>query len=398
MLIKDGKRYFGDREVIFVEDREALLQSLWDDPETRVLSRDRFYRSLIAPKYVGISVKDVDKFLKEHEAYQLSKRLTKGGTIKPIIETEPNGRWQIDLIDMGSDPKVIYANKRYCWIMTVIDVFSRYLFALPLKNKEATTTKAVLEALFKSGFKPRKIQSDNGKEFLGEYADYCEEQGVKLIHSRSHTPQSQGLVERTNQTLKRLLHMHEVETGSVVWVDILPSVIRSYNNTFSDQIGCTPNEAYHEKDPKKLQKIREIDRITKHSRIVKHPDDISAGTRVRLSLLLDAKERKERAGFGRHITNWSKEVYTVNRVNRHRNGFSATTYTLKEKPGVYYRHQLQPIPERLVPGKRAETAAVPVAKGKIVGLKEGARKKLVEVEDVPVVRLDRKKKKFFDEK
>jgi len=58
------------------------------------------------------------------------------------------------------------------WILTVVDVFSKYLWARPLKNKSAEEVKEAFSCIFKER-RPIVLQIDNGKEFkntvLGNY-------------------------------------------------------------------------------------------------------------------------------------------------------------------------------------------------------------------------------------
>ena len=80
----------------------------------------------------------------------------------------------------------------------------------------------------------------------------------------------------------------------------------------------------------------------------------------------------------KHV-NWSKSVFRVKKVNRHRGTTSATTYTLVDKAGVYYRHQLQPIPDDLISGKSLPSKAKKTkdkVKSKVIGLKEEQGKHL----------------------
>ena len=70
--------------------------------------------------------------------------------------------WQIDLVDVS----VLAAhNDGYKYILTVIDVFSKFSWALPLKNKTGTTLTKAFSTILQS-VKPTFVQSDKGTEFL----------------------------------------------------------------------------------------------------------------------------------------------------------------------------------------------------------------------------------------
>ena len=73
-------------------------------------------------------------------------------------------RWSIDLADM-IDYKIL-KNKSYRYIFIVMDNFSKYLWAIPLKNKYSQTiTNEISNILSTSKRKPLKIESDRGTEF-----------------------------------------------------------------------------------------------------------------------------------------------------------------------------------------------------------------------------------------
>jgi len=84
-------------------------------------------------------------------------------------------------------------------------VFSKFLVAVPIKNKEASTiTEHLLKDVFKILGPPMILQSDNGKEFVARIVtEICGALNITIRHSRPHYPQSQGQIERLNQTVGR---------------------------------------------------------------------------------------------------------------------------------------------------------------------------------------------------
>jgi len=56
--------------------------------------------------------------------------------MKPVVSREPWTHLQIDLIDFHEFADV---NDNYRWLLTCVCTFSKYLVAVPMKNKEATT-------------------------------------------------------------------------------------------------------------------------------------------------------------------------------------------------------------------------------------------------------------------
>jgi transposase InsO family protein len=61
-----------------------------------------------------------------------------------------------------------------------------------------------LEKIFLIEGQPERLHCYNGKEFMGEVQQLCQ-RNIQIIHGRPYHPQTQGRVERVNQTLKTKL-------------------------------------------------------------------------------------------------------------------------------------------------------------------------------------------------
>ena len=69
--------------------------------------------------------------------------------------------WAADLADMSAFSK---DNKGFKFLLLVIDIFSKYGWIIPLKNKEGLTVANALKSIFEER-KPEKLWTDKGKEF-----------------------------------------------------------------------------------------------------------------------------------------------------------------------------------------------------------------------------------------
>ena len=112
-----------------------------------------------------------------------------------------NDQWQIDLVEMQ---KVSKFNNGYRYMLSCIDVFSRYARVEPVKNKTGqVVAKAMNNLLLKE--KPNIIQSDQGKEFYNiHFKDLLKKYNIKHISVKSQF--KSALVERFNKTLKSRLY------------------------------------------------------------------------------------------------------------------------------------------------------------------------------------------------
>ena len=100
----------------------------------------------IASQYIGVSRKDVAQVLKQMELKQL-KRPIIAREIKPIITTAPMEYLQMDLLDfsrLGYDKW----NNGFRYVLNVIDIFTKYLWSFPLKNKSTSVVAFNLQNLF----------------------------------------------------------------------------------------------------------------------------------------------------------------------------------------------------------------------------------------------------------
>ena len=167
------------------------------------------------------------KWLRTQPTYSLHKPFRKRFPTRKYKTSFINDLWQMDLMEM-----IPYAsiNKGYRYILTCIDVFSRFARAQPLKTKNAKDVSAAISQIFKTSSPPRHVQTDLGKEFYNK--------DVQLIfkkHSINHyTVYSQfkaALVERFNRTLREKLNRYFTHKGKKTWYNILPTIIDTYNHT-----------------------------------------------------------------------------------------------------------------------------------------------------------------------
>ncbi|KAF9752809.1 Gag-Pol polyprotein [Nosema granulosis] len=161
-----------------------------------------------------------------------------------ITALRPMERLQIDLIDMR---RYKDSNDQFSWILTIIDVYSKYAWAFPLLSKTSSEISKTLESLFYMLGPPQILQSDNGKEFINaDMKGLCDRFSISYKHSSPRHPQSQGQVERFNQTLTRYLqkHVFQEEMAENVsgkqWKKHLLKVVYDYNLAKHSATNKTP--------------------------------------------------------------------------------------------------------------------------------------------------------------
>ena len=134
-------------------------------------------------------------------------------------------------------------NKGYTYIFIIIDKFSKYLWAIPLKNKNSQTiTNEFSNILFTSKRSPVKLESDRGAEFYNSiFQNFLKS---KIIHQYSRfTDKRPSIAERVIRFKRNLLKKSVFLKGNADWLSELPSVIKQYNNTIHSSIKMTPFQA-----------------------------------------------------------------------------------------------------------------------------------------------------------
>ena len=101
-------------------------------------------------------------------------------------------------------------------ILTLQDVFSRFLLLRPLSRKKSTVVAHELMNIYRENGPPKILQCDNGGEFKGNTKRACKDVGGKIVNSRAYHSQSQGKVERSHRTLRDKIRFDMLKRGSPV--------------------------------------------------------------------------------------------------------------------------------------------------------------------------------------
>ena len=170
-----------------------------------------------------------------------SKAPKKNYPTNKIVYNHIDEIWSIDLADF-SDYKTSN-NKGYRYNFIIIDKYSKYLWAIPLKNKYSQTiTNEFSNILTTSKQKSVKIESDRGTEFYNSiFQNFLKSKNIH--HYSRFTDKGPSIAERVIRTVRNLLQKPVFEKAKADWLSELPSVIKQYNNTIHHSIKMTPIQA-----------------------------------------------------------------------------------------------------------------------------------------------------------
>ena len=153
-------------------------------------------------------------------------------------------RHQIDLVSM-KDQAIEYQGTVYRYILTVQDIFSRFLWLRPMSRKKSSVVAHELMTIYREHGPPKILQCDNGGEFKGNTTTVCKKIGIKVINSRAYHPQSQGKVERSHRTLRDKMRYDMLKEGTN-WVKNLPKYQSIINDEVKQELaGRSPFQIYY---------------------------------------------------------------------------------------------------------------------------------------------------------
>jgi transposase InsO family protein len=159
---------------------------------------ERLYEDVKKEGRVALSREEIREWLMKQDAYTLHKPMRRHFKRNRVIVGGIDQQWQMDLAEMQSTQKF---NDGYRYLLVCIDVFSKYAWVVPLKNKTGPTLVEAFKVILRSGRKPEKIMTDQGTEFLNRhFRALMKEEDIELYNTYNETKAS--IVERLIRTLK----------------------------------------------------------------------------------------------------------------------------------------------------------------------------------------------------
>ena len=123
----------------------------------------------------------------------------------------PNQQWQADLVDVSRLKKT---NDGTSFLLTIINVFSKRAWCMPLKNKSAVSLVAAFAPLL-GNKAPITLQTDKGSEFLNRALQKLLKE-YRVHHFATHNEETKAsIVERFNRSLKIRTLFHKETIGSI---------------------------------------------------------------------------------------------------------------------------------------------------------------------------------------
>ena len=206
----------------------------------------------------GISENLVKNALLDNSAYTRFIRPTHIENFRFVTSNFVDEIWNADLSEWGANnrmySKQMVQNDGYVYILHIIDLFSRYVWLFPLKDKEGKTVADCFMSLAKDGLIPRKLWIDRGKEFYNKSMDYyCNKYGVERYST--DTNRKSAVAERNIRSIREIIFKYFEDRNTQRWIDILDKVADVYNNRHHRLLNMSPTQA---REPENFNEVYSI--------------------------------------------------------------------------------------------------------------------------------------------
>jgi hypothetical protein len=249
---------------------------------------------------------------------------------RPVVKRFPKRRvyvkgiddiWAADLADMQAFAEY---NNGVKYLLTVIDVFSKYGWIVPLKQKTGIAVAAAFETILMSGRKPGKVWVDKGKEFYNKNVR-------KLFQLYSiENDEKSSVIERWNRTMKDKMYKYFTANSTRKYIDVLGDMVARYNNARHSSIKMTPIEASKQQNESTVYRNLYPD-INDEPPVHK----LAIGDKVRIT-------KKKRTFEKGYTARWTEEMFTISQLQyTNPPTYKITDYNGEEIEGSFYEQELQ---------------------------------------------------------
>ena len=261
----------------------------------------------------------------EQLAEELNKSIIKKFKNRKVYSVYKNYIWAADLTDMQLISKF---NKGFRFLLCAIDIFSKYAWIFPLKDKKGMSIANAFQSILnKSNRKPNKIWADKGSEFYNSHLKkWLKHNNIEMYST--HNEGKSVVAEAFIKTLKNKIYKYMTSISKNLYIDKLDDIIDEYNNTYHRTIKMKP---IHFKDNTYINIDKELNdndpkcKVDDHVKISKYKNIFAKG----------------------YTPNWSEKVFAVKKIKN----TVPWTYVIndlngEEISGTFYEKELQKIDQQ----------------------------------------------------
>ena len=253
-------------------------------------------------------------------ANELHKPIIRKFEKRRVYSTFKENIWGADLADMKLLSKY---NKGIRFLLCVIDIFSKYAWVVPLKDKKGISIVKAFQIILKqSSRKPNKIWVDKEFEFYNAYFKKWLRDNDVVMYSTQNEGKS-VVAERFIRTLKGKSCKYMTSISKNMYIDKLDDIVDEYYNTCHTTIKMKPID------------VKDNTYINISKKINNKDPKFKVGDRVRISTYKNIFAKG-------YMPNWSEEVFVIKKVKN----TVPWTYVIndlngEEIIGTFYEKELQ---------------------------------------------------------
>ena len=168
----------------------------------------------------------------------------------PLVPNKvPNRPWEIISMDLITQ---LPESNGYNTICVIVDRLTKRAHFIPINNRFSSKDMAQLlyDKVYLLHGLPLQIISDRGVQYSAElFQEWCKILGIESTMLTAYHPQTDGQMERVNQTLEQYLRCY-VDYNLSNWLDLLPSTEFAYNNQAHKGIKESPFYLEYSRHPR----------------------------------------------------------------------------------------------------------------------------------------------------
>lgn len=311
---------------------EDYLSKLYYDPKSLAGFEDARALFKVAKKdKKDVTYDKIEEFLRKQDVYTMNRAVKRNFRRNRVVVSGIDDQWDADLADLSRYDK---ENEKMKYLLLVIDIFSRYAWAQPIPNKEATTIVNAFDEIIKQGRKPKRLRTDSATDFTSkEFQEYVKKKGIN--HFTTHGEKQANYVERLIKTIKSKIFKYMIGMNKSKYLDVLQDIMSTYNSSWHSGIKMEPKNVNKENE-RMLWWQMYWPRDTLEELVPQTAFRYKAGDKVRMSLLPSKLQRE-------YMNKWTGEVFKIS--ERFRRDFKKL-YTLLDwfntpVEGTFYEEELQ---------------------------------------------------------
>ncbi|KAG1647689.1 putative uncharacterized transposon-derived protein F54H12.3 [Nymphon striatum] len=278
-------------------------------------------------KGVNATRKAVKSWLEAQNSYTLHRPRRKRFKRNRIIVSVINELWECDIMDCSNVTKY---NKEFKYLLVVIDALSKYGYARKLKSKNAVEVCKAFTSILKEGHTPINLRTDRGSEFINKCFKEVTDR-YSINHYFTYNETKAAIIERWIRTLRMKMARYFTANNTRRYVDVLDSMIDSYNNSVHSSIGMKPSKVTPHNQKKARAKLYK--NMKEPSKIFKY----KVGQNVRISKLKKAFDKD-------YEKKWTDEIFIIRQlVSREIPVYKINDLQGERIEGTFYDFELNPV-------------------------------------------------------